>query len=75
MRNMWPYIDEREYNKFAKKLYDSLSSGSVVVIGWFDKFSSRFDKTLLSAGFNTNEKIPEDKKRYIQTSSLVFEKK
>ncbi len=75
MRNMWPYIDEREYYKFAKKLYDSLPSGSVVVIGWFDKFSSLFDKTLLSAGFDTNEKIPEDKKRYSQTSSLVFEKK
>lgn len=35
-RNMWPYIDPKEYDKFAKKLYDKLAPGSIVIVGDFD---------------------------------------
>lgn len=35
-RNMWPYIDQRLYYKFAQDLYDQLAPGSIVIIGNYD---------------------------------------
>jgi len=55
-RNMWPYIDQREYRDFADTLYGKLAQGSVVVIGSFDYSTFNpslpdFPSALIDAGF------------------------
>ena len=35
-RNMWPYVNYKEYEEFAQKLYNNLQPGSIVVLGNFD---------------------------------------
>lgn len=35
-RNMWPYVDSKKYNEFAKKLYKKLAPNSLVMIGSYD---------------------------------------
>ena len=62
-RNMWPYVNPREYTGFAKNLYKKLAPNSIVVIGYFDidgekidgfyklKNSDKFPQTLIDAGF------------------------
>ena len=57
-RNMWPYIGADNYLVFAKKLYDKLAPGSVVVIGVYDcvgeaflSNSDKFPNALKNSGF------------------------
>lgn len=57
-RNMWPYVDDREYCDFADKLYRKLPKNSIMVIGGFDisgyhelAASSLFPSALYKAGF------------------------
>lgn len=54
-RNMWPYVDENEYSNFAKRLYEKLPKGSIVVLGQFDfKYKYKnlsFPVILLKNGF------------------------
>ena len=57
-RNMWPYIDSSKYDETAKKLYDKLAKGSVVVLGRYDwdgektiPHSNEFPKALLKNKF------------------------
>lgn len=73
--NMWPYVDPKEYEEFANKLYDRLKSGSVVVIGEYDhkgepdrKGSDKFPKALVKAGFTPADINAND------CYKLVFEK-
>lgn len=47
-RNMWPYVNEKEYANFAARLYDKLAAGSCVVIGDYDY---DFDYTDVSCGY------------------------
>lgn len=77
-RNMWPYVEPKEYFKFAKRLYNKLPKGSVVVIGSYDysgeigrKKSDTFPKALFKAGF-----VPiKSYKNFLQKgTSLIFEK-
>lgn len=58
-RNMWPYIDSKEYENFAQKLYDKLAPGSIVVIGEYDIVgeisrpdTDKFPHALKKSGFN-----------------------
>lgn len=62
-RNMWPYVDSRRYKDFAKKLYEKLPEGSLVVIGDFDHIgdyeyigSDTFPKALEDAGFKPTKR-------------------
>lgn len=56
-RNMWPYVDKNEYQDFAKRLYDRLAAGSVVVVGYFDYVPDEcFPPKLLEAGFKPLDK-------------------
>lgn len=57
-RNMWPYVDPEQYDKFAQNLYQKLQKGSVVIIGDYDcdgqkgvSKSGNFPKSLFNAGF------------------------
>ena len=57
-RNMWPYINQKEYNNFASKLYEKLHPDSIVVLGEYDyegdrdfNGSSSFPFVLLQNGF------------------------
>lgn len=57
-RNMWPYINPKEYNKFASKLYSKLHPDSIVILGEYDyegdrdfQGSSSFPFVLLQNGF------------------------
>lgn len=51
-RNMWPYVDKNEYEDFARRLYDRLKEGSVVVVGDFDySEDNNFPPKLIEAGF------------------------
>jgi len=57
-RNMWPYVDPSEYDDFAKRLYERLAKGSVVILGEYDcmgeegmKNSDKLPGALLRAGF------------------------
>ena len=59
-RNMWPYVDEKEYDEYAQKLFDRLQKGSIVVLGSYDftdDISIRdviFAHSLLKSGFTPN---------------------
>lgn len=73
-RNMWPYINENEYNQFAKKLYDRLAPGSVVVVGAFDCSGSLLTEQ------NKQSTFPDILKKYftckkIDKEPLIFLKK
>lgn len=77
-RNMWPYVDCKEYDTFAKTLYERLAPGSIVVIGEYDYFgepdienSNTFYKSLLNAGFKY---IKNPKYTFWHGASLIFEK-
>ena len=77
MRNMWPYVDGKEYQGFANKLYNQLAPGSIVVIGsifdytgnLFCQNSSKIPVALLNAGFETmkNDNVGT-------TNPVIFEK-
>ena len=63
-RNMWPYVDSDKYEEFAKKLYDKLAPGSIVVLGSYDycgekrtfENSDKFPKILFQCGFKPIER-------------------
>lgn len=57
-RNMWPYVDSKKYDEFAKKLYKKLAPNSLVIIGGYDwegdshfKNSNTFGNVLEKNGF------------------------
>jgi len=50
-RNMWPYIDKKEYDEYIKSLYDKLSKNSCVVIGEFD-IEDKIQKDAILNAFN-----------------------
>jgi chemotaxis methyl-accepting protein methylase len=63
-RNMWPYIDSSKYDECAKKLYDKLAKGSIVVIGRYDwdgekaiPHSKDFPKALINNNFKPVNKM------------------
>lgn len=73
-RNMWLYVDSKEYQKFADDLYKKLAKNSTVVLGGFDlyceenmKDSDKISKALLNAGFE-----PSDTNK--NGCDLIFEK-
>ncbi len=75
MRNMWPYVDENEYQDFADKLYHQLAPGSIAVVGSFDSFYGKlYDdcpsiaKALTHAGFKQSKVMINNKYK------LIFEK-
>lgn len=70
-RNVWPYIKEEEYEKYAQKLYEKLAPGSIVVIGDYD-YANRhpmFPDVLENAGFIPNESLMN-----VTGHCVVFEK-
>lgn len=76
-RNMWPYVNPEEYEEFAKKLYDKLAKGSVVVLGNYDfagekgkELSKTFPINLIKAGFEAVGKTG----LLTKGKSLIFEK-
>lgn len=71
-RNMWPYVDDSEYQNFANQLYEKLAPGSCIMLGDFDYkkigYPKNFPEALLEAGFEpSNSHINE----YYE---LIFEK-
>lgn len=83
-RNMWPYVDPCEYEDFAKKLYEKLAKGSIVVLGDYDfegernsdkntflENSNGFPKALIKAGFSPS-KTQVGIRRFAK--NLIFEK-
>ncbi len=80
-RNMWPYVDNKEYEDFANKLYKRLAPGSIVVIGSFFDYmgdykvenSGEFPAALRQAGFETYENS-ELSKRIGDSHPVIFEK-
>jgi len=79
-RNMWPYVCPSKYNECAKKMYDRLAKGSIVVIGSYDyrgddKYfrSDMFPKALEKAGFKSIIRDNPNNKYYMN-DFLIFEK-
>ena len=71
-RNMWPYVDDSEYQDFADKLYERLAPGSCVMLGDYDYtkigYRKNFPEALIEAGFEpSNTGVNE-------YHELIFEK-
>lgn len=83
-RNMWPYIDSSKYDETAKKLYNKLAKGSVVVIGRYDwdgekslPHSNEFPKALLNNKFKPNNTMNSNTVniwKMPNDAALIFEK-
>ncbi len=77
-RNMWPYVNPREYNEFALKLYKNLHPDSIVVLGEFDyegeidyPASNNFPVILAKNGFKY---VLYSRFQAKDSQSIVFEK-
>ena len=75
MRNMWPYVDLKDFKDFADNLYNRLQEGSIVVLGSYDYSYAEFGddtvnitKMLIKAGFEPSKKCANG------DSPLIFEK-
>lgn len=76
-RNLWPYIDESEYDRYTQKLFDKLKKGSVVVLGCYDLAESVDDiretsiaDSLLKSGFSKSNLC----RGYEKIPALIYEK-
>ncbi len=54
-RNMWPYVDDSEYQNFANQLYEKLAPGSCIMLGDFDykknRLSQKFPRSFTGSRF------------------------
>ena len=78
-RNMWPYVKSSEYKGFCEKLRETLSSGSLFIIGTYDYNgenyllnSDSFPRILSKHGFKPVSRSPLESFR---SFNLIFEKK
>jgi len=82
-RNMWPYINPERYNECAKKMYENLKKGSVVIIGDFDlegepyiEGSDTIQNYLIKSGLKPKN-VARNKSKYFtywQVPCYIYEK-
>ncbi len=80
-RNMWQYIDEKEYSEFFEKLYEKLAPNSIIIIGYYDiendahqRHKNAIDDYILEAGFVPSISDAANKSLCPDINCLVFEK-
>ena len=80
-RNMWPYINPDKYNECAKKMYNNLAKGSIVVIGSFDiegepfiENSDSFKDSLIKSGFKPIDVAQRNYYGDLIKPAIIYEK-
>lgn len=79
-RNVWPYINSKEYDEFCTKLYKRLTPNSIILIGNFDTESSNYinkkyfiKDALIKAGFKPKN-LFKTQGRYKSEDIIAFVK-